>query len=183
MTILGQSSLGSGDTVKERANDSTISDAPHWNYDGEPHLLGVVGTFNEEEYTLSLHEIINELVSPVQLKPIETSPIHPIRHLLYTMKIDRFRSVWGIAPGPNMDHWAQWFPELKAQGYSRLKLSDVLNTYLGCVGLMLRFLVGGVEVDIHPLEPSRDFPRLRELCNQTGLEIGLMSVIHSKGKE
>ncbi|KAJ6139787.1 hypothetical protein N7471_006273 [Penicillium samsonianum] len=69
------------------------------------------------------------------------------------MKIDRFRSAWGIAPGPNMDNWAQWFPELKAQGYS------------------------GVEVDIHPLEPSRDFPRLRELCNQTGLELGLM--IHS----
>lgn len=42
---------------------------------------------------------------------------------------------------------------------------------------MLHFLVGGVEVDIHPLEPSRDFPRLRELCKQTGLEIGLMSVI------
>lgn len=69
------------------------------------------------------------------------------------MKIDRFRSAWGIAPGPNMDNWAQWFPELKAQGYS------------------------GVEVDIHPLEPSRDFPRLRELCDQTGLELGLM--IHS----
>ncbi|KUM62894.1 hypothetical protein ACN42_g4207 [Penicillium freii] len=71
------------------------------------------------------------------------------------MKIDRFRSAWGIAPGPNMDNWAQWFPELKAQGYSMC----------------------GVEVDIHPLEPSSDFPRLRELCNQTGLELGLM--IHS----
>lgn len=35
-------------------------------------------------------------------------------------------------------------------------------------------LVAGVEVDIHPLEPSTDFPRLRELCNQTGLELGLM---------
>ena len=42
---------------------------------------------------------------------------------------------------------------------------------------MLRFPVGGVEVDIHPLEPNRDFPRLKELCDQTGLEIGLMSVI------
>ena len=106
-------------------------DAPHWNYDGEPHLLGVVGTFNEEEYTLSLHENINELVSPVQLNPIETSPIHPIRHLLYTMKIDRFRSVWGIAPGPNMDHWAQWFPELKAQGYSRLTVLPRYKYILG----------------------------------------------------
>lgn len=47
------------------------------------------------------------------------------------------------------------------------------------------FVVDGVEVDIHPLEPSRDFPRLRELCNQTGLELGLMSVIERSrsGKE
>lgn len=46
------------------------------------------------------------------------------------MKIDRFRSVWGIAPGPNMDHWAQWFPELKAQGYSMCaQFPHVLDTY------------------------------------------------------
>lgn len=45
-------------------------------------------------------------------------------------------------------------------------------------------LVGGVEVDIHPLEPSTDFPRLRELCNVTGLELGLMLVIeHSRRKK
>lgn len=31
-------------------------------------------------------------------------------------------------------------------------------------------------MDIHPLDPSRDFPRLRELCDQTDLELGLMSV-------
>ncbi|KAJ5864097.1 uncharacterized protein N7529_006013 [Penicillium soppii] len=80
------------------------------------------------------------------------------------MKIDRFRSAWGIAPGPNMDHWAQWFPVLKAQGYSTYRDSKF---WLTC----------GVEVDIHPLDPSRDFPRLRELCDQTDLELGLM--IHS----
>jgi hypothetical protein len=142
-----------------------------------------VGTFNEEKYTLSLHENINELISPVQLNPIEVSPTHPICLLPYTMKIGRFRSVWGIAPGPNMDHWAQWFPELKAQGYSMCTVPSRFRYILGCVGLMICFLVGGVEVDIHPLQPSRDFPRLRELCDQTGLEIGLMSVINGKEEE
>ncbi|KAJ5757380.1 uncharacterized protein N7511_006074 [Penicillium nucicola] len=69
------------------------------------------------------------------------------------MRIDRFRSAWGIAPGANLDNWALVFPKLKAHGYS------------------------GVEVDIHGLEPSRDFPLLKELCDQNELEIGLM--IHS----
>jgi hypothetical protein len=36
------------------------------------------------------------------------------------MKISRLRSVWGIAPGLNLDNWAQLFPELKKQGYSML---------------------------------------------------------------
>ncbi|KAJ5364254.1 uncharacterized protein N7496_009967 [Penicillium cataractarum] len=69
------------------------------------------------------------------------------------MKVDRLRSVWGIAPGPNLDNWAQLFPYLKKQGYV------------------------GVEVDIHGIVPERDFPRLREICDETGLEIGAM--VHS----
>jgi hypothetical protein len=34
------------------------------------------------------------------------------------MRIDRFRSLWGIAPGSNLDNWAQVLPRLKAHGYS-----------------------------------------------------------------
>lgn len=29
----------------------------------------------------------------------------------------RFRSIWGIDPGTNYEHWDKWFPTLKAQGY------------------------------------------------------------------
>lgn len=32
----------------------------------------------------------------------------------------------------------------------------------------------GVEADIHGIVPERDFPRLREICDETGLEIGAM---------
>lgn len=33
------------------------------------------------------------------------------------VQILRFRTVWGIEPGPNYDHWKKWFPTLKQQGY------------------------------------------------------------------
>lgn len=42
---------------------------------------------------------------------------------------------------------------------------------------------GGVEVDIHGLSnPDSDFPRLREICDQAGLEISTMSV-HTRNIE
>lgn len=34
------------------------------------------------------------------------------------MRIDRFRTVWGIEPGTNLENWAKWFQELKVLGYS-----------------------------------------------------------------
>ncbi|KAJ5128574.1 hypothetical protein N7448_002291 [Penicillium atrosanguineum] len=70
------------------------------------------------------------------------------------MIITRFRSVWGIDSGDNLNNWANWFPDLKKQGYT------------------------GVEVDIHGLQnPDRDFKRLREICDQVDLEISAM--VHS----
>lgn len=36
------------------------------------------------------------------------------------MSVLRFRTVWGVNPGKDYVHWAKWFPDLKAQGYSRL---------------------------------------------------------------
>ncbi|KAJ5679050.1 hypothetical protein N7462_007294 [Penicillium macrosclerotiorum] len=69
------------------------------------------------------------------------------------MKITRLRSAWGVSPGDNLDNWAKWFPQLKSQGYI------------------------GVEVDIHGIVPERDFGRLRQICDQSGLEIGAM--LHS----
>ncbi|OKO93845.1 hypothetical protein PENSUB_12124 [Penicillium subrubescens] len=50
--------------------------------------------------------------------------IHPNESIkLYSanMKINRLRSVWGVAPGPNLDNWAQLFPDLKKQGYGMLR--------------------------------------------------------------
>jgi hypothetical protein len=40
-------------------------------------------------------------------------------NILAKMKITRFRSVWGIDSGDNLDKWANWFPDLKKQGYSK----------------------------------------------------------------
>lgn len=43
------------------------------------------------------------------------------------MKINRLRSVWGIAPGPNLDNWAQLFPDLKKQGYSMTPWTSIAD--------------------------------------------------------
>lgn len=43
------------------------------------------------------------------------------------MRIDRFRTVWGIEPGTNLDNWAKWFPELKALGYSKSRIDVTLE--------------------------------------------------------
>ncbi|KAJ5721231.1 uncharacterized protein N7483_009165 [Penicillium malachiteum] len=66
------------------------------------------------------------------------------------MRIDRFRTVWGIEPGTNLDNWAKWFPELKEIGYN------------------------GVEVNIHGLEPNNDFPRLRKICDDLNFDISIL---------
>jgi hypothetical protein len=51
-----------------------------------------------------------------------------------TMRIDRFRSAWGIAPGSNLDNWAQIFPQLKAHGYSMSIGTQILTGFI-TVGL------------------------------------------------
>ncbi|KAJ5999293.1 hypothetical protein N7451_007103 [Penicillium sp. IBT 35674x] len=66
------------------------------------------------------------------------------------MRIDCFRTVWGIEPGTNLDNWVKWFPELKALGYS------------------------GVEVNIHALDPKREIPRLRQICDNLDLDISIL---------
>ncbi|KAJ5652628.1 hypothetical protein N7507_010054 [Penicillium longicatenatum] len=66
------------------------------------------------------------------------------------MRIDCFRTVWGIEPGTNLDNWAKWFPELKALGYN------------------------GVEVNIHALDPKRDIPRLRQICDDLDFDISVL---------
>ncbi|KAJ6007857.1 hypothetical protein N7540_011833 [Penicillium herquei] len=67
------------------------------------------------------------------------------------MRIDRFRTVWGIEPGTNLDNWAKWFSELKELGYN------------------------GVEVNIHALEPNNDFPRLRKICDDLNFDISVLA--------
>lgn len=50
-------------------------------------------------------------------------------------------------------------------------------TNFSIVELIKGMSIGGVEVDIHGLsDHKRDFPRLREICDQAGLEISAMSV-------
>ena len=34
------------------------------------------------------------------------------------MSVLRYRTVWGVDPGDNYQDWDEWFPSLKAQGYS-----------------------------------------------------------------
>ncbi|KAJ6115204.1 hypothetical protein N7486_000982 [Penicillium sp. IBT 16267x] len=67
------------------------------------------------------------------------------------MRIDRFRTVWGIEPGTILDNWAKWFQELKALGYN------------------------GVEVNIHALDPEQDFPRLRQICDDLDFDISVLA--------
>ncbi|KAJ5734617.1 hypothetical protein N7533_013020 [Penicillium manginii] len=68
------------------------------------------------------------------------------------MGITRHRTTWGVDKGgPGLESWKAWFPELKKHGYN------------------------GVEIDIHQLDPVAEFPRLRELLDQVGLEISVLA--------
>ncbi|KAJ5771972.1 hypothetical protein N7520_002501 [Penicillium odoratum] len=67
------------------------------------------------------------------------------------MRIDRFRTTWGIEPGNNLENWAKWFQELKTLGYS------------------------GVEVNIHQLDPDNHFPLLRKICDDLDFEISALA--------
>ncbi|KAK9428186.1 hypothetical protein V1505DRAFT_377780 [Lipomyces doorenjongii] len=66
------------------------------------------------------------------------------------MQISRFRSIWGVDPGANLEKWKEWFPCLKRLGYS------------------------GVEVDILVLNPEHDFPLLRDICDHLDLKISVV---------
>ncbi|KAJ5261366.1 hypothetical protein N7478_011961 [Penicillium angulare] len=70
------------------------------------------------------------------------------------MRIDRFRTVWGVEAGPGLENWAKWFPELKAVGYN------------------------GVEVNIHGLDPAKDFARLRQICDELDFDISILAHSH-----
>ncbi|KAJ5376543.1 hypothetical protein N7509_013429 [Penicillium cosmopolitanum] len=68
------------------------------------------------------------------------------------MGITRHRTTWGVDKGgPGLENWKAWFPELKKHGYN------------------------GVEIDIHQLDPVAEFPRLRELLDQVGLEMSVLA--------
>ncbi|KAK7427277.1 hypothetical protein QQZ08_006213 [Neonectria magnoliae] len=64
-------------------------------------------------------------------------------------EILRFRTTWGIPPGPNFDNWKTWFPTLKKQGYF------------------------GVEIDFACL-PDPNLPALRQVCEDAGLEVSVL---------
>ncbi|KFZ02879.1 hypothetical protein V502_11428 [Pseudogymnoascus sp. VKM F-4520 (FW-2644)] len=68
------------------------------------------------------------------------------------MSVLRFQTVWGVEPGKDYVHWAKWFPDLKAQGYT------------------------GVEIDITEL--LAELPALRALLDKVGLECTVL--IHTE---
>lgn len=74
----------------------------------------------------------------------------------------RFRTTWGVAPGPNYDVWREWFPKLKQQGYCEFILSKRDFTD--------RFSVG-IEIDFAPFE---NLAAIREICDKVGLEISVL---------
>ncbi|KAK5082476.1 hypothetical protein LTR05_007623, partial [Lithohypha guttulata] len=59
----------------------------------------------------------------------------------------RFRSLWGVEPGPNFQYWKDLFVELRQQGYA------------------------GVEVDTHDFAVEKDVPELKKLCESSQLQI------------
>ncbi|CAI4215968.1 unnamed protein product [Parascedosporium putredinis] len=68
-------------------------------------------------------------------------------YLCEMTQVLRFRSTWGISPGPNFEDWKAWFPTFKELGYF------------------------GVEVEIAGLQ---DLHLLRQLCDLVGFEISVL---------
>ena len=94
------------------------------------------------------------------------------------MKITRFRSLWGIDTGYNLDNWGRFLPELKTQGYSMFRSSRSTCTTSWRESNCHDFAPGGIEVDIHALNPEGNFKRLREICDQLDFEIVVLSVLY-----
>ncbi|QKX57766.1 uncharacterized protein TRUGW13939_04886 [Talaromyces rugulosus] len=63
--------------------------------------------------------------------------------------ISRFRSLWGIEPGPNMTGWKKRLVEYKAHGYA------------------------GIEVTLTEIDPKH-LPLLRSICDETGMLINTL---------
>ncbi|OJJ67837.1 hypothetical protein ASPBRDRAFT_199539 [Aspergillus brasiliensis CBS 101740] len=63
--------------------------------------------------------------------------------------ISRFRTLWGIAPGPDQTEWRKKFVELKAHGYA------------------------GIEIDFAGISPEQ-LQLLRKNCDEAGLEISVL---------
>ncbi|KAL7650398.1 hypothetical protein ACMYSQ_010182 [Aspergillus niger] len=63
--------------------------------------------------------------------------------------ISRFRSLWGIEPGPDQSEWRKKFVELKAHGYA------------------------GIEIDFAGMSPEQ-LQLLRKNCDEVGLEISVL---------
>ncbi|CRG83600.1 hypothetical protein PISL3812_00954 [Talaromyces islandicus] len=63
--------------------------------------------------------------------------------------ISRFRSLWGIEPGPNMTEWKKRFIEYKAHGYA------------------------GIEVTLTEIPPQQ-LSLLRSICDETGVLINTL---------
>lgn len=63
------------------------------------------------------------------------------------MKLSRFRSCWGVEPGPQLQNWKEIFPQWKAKGYD------------------------GIEVDIFLLQKEEEFYQLKSLCDELNFHI------------
>ncbi|KAF2009230.1 hypothetical protein BU24DRAFT_468211 [Aaosphaeria arxii CBS 175.79] len=66
------------------------------------------------------------------------------------MRLQRFRSLWGIEPGPNLEDWKPLLPKLKAHGYA------------------------GVEVNMEVILQDSDLRLFKSLCEESGLQISAL---------
>jgi hypothetical protein len=78
--------------------------------------------------------------------------------------ISRFRSLWGVEPGPQQSEWKQKFIEWKAHGYG-----TVLRGLLEKGHELTMANAAGIEIDFAGMSPE-ELQLLRSICDEVGLE-------------
>jgi hypothetical protein len=87
------------------------------------------------------------------------------------MRIAKYRSLWGIDRGLDLQGWAIAAVQSKSLGYG----NNVTLPYLprDCID----GFTDGLEIDIHGLDPKKDLPKVKEICCMNRLDICVMYVL------
>lgn len=98
------------------SNDETNRDGPISLSSIRTRFIAPLAPHSSSDKLVASKQLLPARPSKTSQDPIQLAP----SHLTVMVVISRFRSLWGIEPGPDQSEWRKKFVELKAHGYGKL---------------------------------------------------------------